>query len=131
MVIAYALGHYTATITTNTKSETKVDETVKTDTHQRETITEKKSPDGSSTVVTVIDTVKDQVDNKDSDTKSQTVTVKGGSKINLSALVGTSIHDLGIPLYGISVSKEFVGPLTLGVFGLTNGTIGLSVGINF
>ena len=36
-----------------------------------------------------------------------------------------------IPLYGISANKEFIGPITIGAFGLTNGTIGLSIGVNF
>ncbi len=35
------------------------------------------------------------------------------------------------PVYGISVSKEVFGPFTAGAFGLTNGTLGLSLGINF
>jgi len=35
------------------------------------------------------------------------------------------------PIYGINVSKEVFGPFTAGAFGLTNGIVGLSVGINF
>jgi hypothetical protein len=34
-------------------------------------------------------------------------------------------------MYGISVHREFIGPITLGAFGLTNGTVGLSIGVNF
>lgn len=33
--------------------------------------------------------------------------------------------------YGAHVSKQFIGPLSLGAFGLTNGTFGLSVGMRF
>ncbi len=52
----------------------------------------------------------------------------GRSKVNLSALVGT---DFTSPAYGLHVSKEFLGPITLGAWGLTNKTVGLSVGLNF
>jgi hypothetical protein len=129
--IGYSLGRYAGGGSTKTTTETKTDETVKTDEHQRETITQKKSTDGTVTTVTVIDTVKDQLINKDSDTQSQTVTTKPEPKINLSALVSASIHDPAIPAYGISVSKEFIGPITIGAFGLTSGIVGLSIGINF
>jgi hypothetical protein len=52
-------------------------------------------------------------------------------KVNVSALAGVSTTDSRKPVYGISVSKEFIGPITLGAFGLTNGIIGISVGVNF
>ncbi len=54
------------------------------------------------------------------------------SVLNLSALA-TVDPKAGryVPIYGISVTKEVFGPFTAGAFGLTNGTLGLSVGINF
>lgn len=61
--------------------------------------------------------------------KSTTVMVK--PKLNVSGLVGVSIHDPGLPIYGISASKEVLGPITVGVFGLTNGLVGVSIGFNF
>ena len=36
-----------------------------------------------------------------------------------------------LPAYGVSVTKEVLGPITVGAFGLTNGTLGLSVGVTF
>lgn len=33
--------------------------------------------------------------------------------------------------YGASVSKQVVGPITAGLFGFDNGTLGVSVGFNF
>lgn len=49
-------------------------------------------------------------------------------RVGLSALVGT---DFNVPVYGIAVNKEFIGPITLGAWGLTNKTVGLSIGLNF
>lgn len=52
--------------------------------------------------------------------------------LNVSALVGNDFSKRLIqPIYGVSVSKEVLGPITAGVFGLTNGIVGLSIGINF
>jgi hypothetical protein len=52
----------------------------------------------------------------------------GRSKLSLSALAGT---DLRSPVYGAHVSKEILGPVSVGIFGLTNGTFGASIGLNF
>lgn len=66
------------------------------------------------------------------DTASKTAVVVKAPTINVSALVANDFSTGSLkPLYGISVSKELLGPITVGAFGLTNGTIGLSLGINF
>lgn len=49
-------------------------------------------------------------------------------RVGLSALVGT---DFSTPVYGFAVNKEFIGPITLGAWGLTNKTLGVSIGLNF
>ncbi len=52
--------------------------------------------------------------------------------LNVSALVANDFSKSQIqPIYGVSVSKEVLSNITIGVFGLTSGTLGLSVGINF
>lgn len=66
------------------------------------------------------------------ETDSKTAMIMKSSTINVSGLVANDFSKgLLVPVYGISVSKEFLGPITVGAFGLTSGTIGLSVGINF
>ncbi len=94
------------------------------------------------TVVTTITTKSPTGDIKttrtvDSITKSKT-TEKSPSPpakkpLNVSALAGydfSSPRSLS-PIYGISVNKEVLGPLTVGAYGLTNGIIGVSIGVNF
>lgn len=125
--IAFAAGRYTATLS---KTDTKVDEIKNTTTHQEETTTTVKKPDGTVTTVTKVDTVTSTKDQKDTEVLKETVPTSK-SKLNISALVATSIHEVGVPAYGISVSKEFIGPITVGAFGLTNGTLGVSIGLNF
>lgn len=52
--------------------------------------------------------------------------------INVSGLVGNDLSKRGVlPIYGVSINKEIIGPITIGAFGLTSGVIGLSVGLNF
>jgi hypothetical protein len=132
LLVAFAIGRYTTQATVITKTVTKTDETQHLNEHQHETIVEKKSPDGTDTVVTTIDSAQSDTVQTDTITQSQTKTVTGSSKINLSALATTNIHSpFGAPAYGLSVSKEVAGPITAGLFGLSNGTVGISIGINF
>ena len=51
--------------------------------------------------------------------------------MNISALVGVDLPNSLKPLYGASFTKQFLGPISIGAWGLTNGTLGVSVGINF
>lgn len=72
---------------------------------------------------------------KDKNTESQTVvehesTLQKRSEVNISGLIASDLNDIK-PVYGLSVSKEIIGPITVGLFGFTNGTLGVSVGINF
>lgn len=39
--------------------------------------------------------------------------------------------DHGVAIYGASVSKKFIWNISLGAFGLTNGTFGLTTGVSF
>jgi hypothetical protein len=64
--------------------------------------------------------------------KSVDVVVKPKQPIiNFSALAGTDINQPFKPIYGVSVSKEILGPVTAGVWVLSNSTVGISVGVNF
>lgn len=84
-------------------------------------------PNGATDTTT---TTTDHSQRIQQDTK-QTLVAKS-STINVSALVANDFsRGLISPTYGVSISKEIVGPITVGLFGLTNSTVGLSLGINF
>lgn len=96
------------------------------DTHVETTKVVTKDPKTGTVTTTVV---------KDATTKTETksdVSIKETKKnvINISALGGYDIYSRR-PIYGVSVSKEVLGPVTAGGFILNNGTIGVSVGLDF
>lgn len=119
IITTYAFGRYSARPDTKTQVLT----AVKTDTVTK-TIVNKK-PSGETTTTTIEEHI--------TDTKrlDKTTTEAGKrSLINLSALGGLDTRTLQ-PVYGISANKEFIGPITVGAWGLTNGSVGVSVGWTF
>ncbi len=97
----------------------------------------------TNTTHTVIKTIKDKAGREKTvteivskiDTKTDTIISKpleSGRKTNISALVGNDFSkSLPKPIYGVSFSREFIGPVTIGAFGFNNGLLGVSVGLNF
>lgn len=100
---------------TPTQVSTKVIKTKK-----KSQIIEIKSPDGT---VKTIRTITEDTSSTKTEIKNKTT--------NISALIGTDTTDKFKPIYGVSASKELIGSMTVGAFGLTNGVIGVSVGVNF
>ncbi len=108
-----------------------VDEVKTRDNHTVVTTVTSKQPNGDIKVTKTID----------SDTKTnvkenkQVVETKqpAAKTINISALAGLDFSKpLALtPIYGISVSKQVLGPIAIGAFGLTNGVVGLSLGVTF
>lgn len=52
------------------------------------------------------------------------VDLLAGAQVSLSS-------GLGPMVYGVHVSRELFGPVTVGLFGMSNGTAGVSVGLRF
>jgi hypothetical protein len=46
-------------------------------------------------------------------------------------LTGMSLSSLGTPIYGGMLSKQLLGPISIGVWGLSNATGGFALGISF
>jgi VCBS repeat-containing protein len=93
------------------------------------TVVTTKDPNGATkTVATTDSTTTDK-----GVIKVDTVTkVASKSTTNISVLISNAaVKDHFLPTYGLSVTKEMVGPFTIGAFGITNGTLGISVGVNF
>lgn len=139
IMTAFATGRFSVQksvvkSTTSLVSDSKTNQN--SDTHTQTTITTVKTPDGTVKTIQQISQVKDVQTTTTADTtihSQTTVTPTKTNTINISALVGNDFsHGLGItPIYGVSASKEILGPITAGVFGLNNGVIGVSVGLNF
>lgn len=94
--------------------------------HKETKVTE--HPDGTKETVVVEDsnTIGRTESTKNTYTKES---ISKGSKVNISILGGIK-SDLNTVVYGASVSKELIGPITIGAWGLTDKTFGISVGLN-
>lgn len=112
-------------------TDTKVDKSV-ADTHtttkKQTTITETK--DKKVTVITE-DTDKTKSKKEQETEVVKTVPTSTRQGYNISIDAGIIDWSDKRPLYGLSVNKEVLGPLTLGVWGRTNGSVGLSIGVSF
>jgi hypothetical protein len=139
LVTAFALGRYTVSSSsksTETASKEKASETSKEVSEHKKTVTtEVERPDGTKERTT---TITDDVDTKtaskgssSSTTEKTSEVVKGSSdKVTISALGGVSIKDWSM-VYGASVSRPILGPVAVGVWGLSNSTGGFSIGLGF
>lgn len=120
MLIGFIVGRNTVDKSTQDVKETDTNAQVKT------VIVEKKEKDG--TIETTTTTTKDVVSVSKED-KTQTI-APTKSLYNVQAIIATDFKSVQ-PIYGVSASKQFLGPVSLGVFGLTNKTIGVTIGITF
>lgn len=120
MIAFFVAGRYSVPI--QEKTEVKVTDKQK-DTHKETTIV--KDPSGRE-VTTIIEDSKSETLTK----KEETLKIDAKPKWNFSGVAGTDIHSLK-PVYGGIIQHEFIGPVNLGVVGLTNGFVGVSLGFNY
>lgn len=154
--VAFAFGRYTApekvkiekeivTVESTTKEEKKE---VKTDAQRDKRVekvtTEVVRPDGTKETTTRI--VEDSKTTRQTDSgtdsreesrkasteKSSETIEYGRDKLSLSMLAGAPISftsGLGVIVYGGHIHRNFLGPISIGVWGLSNGTGGFSLGL--
>jgi hypothetical protein len=115
-------------------NKTQTDKSTKKDNDKVVTIVERKLPDGTVTKETVIQdkskTSTDSETRKDveiSKVEEKTVTYNSGWSFRLLYGLDTD----GTQRYGLGVDKRLIGPFTLGAFGITGTTLGLSLGVTF
>lgn len=133
LLSAFAFGRYSSTLTTTTTTEdkTKLQDDTITKSHTITVIL--KRPDGSSTTTETTDTTAKANITENQDDKSKIVVqTQKKSQFNVSVLLVPTITNNALaPKYGLSITHELIGPVTVGLFGIDNGTIGLSLGLNF
>lgn len=138
VLVSFASGRYSVQKPT-TKDTSIVTNTVKTkerdNTHTKTKIIEDKKPNGEVVTTEIIEQTNNDTKDQTEDTMSKQVNTSTPPKINtlnVSALVAENFSNgLNTPSYGIAITKQILGPITVGGFGLTNGVIGVSIGINF
>lgn len=148
ILASFAVGRYT--VPEHIKIETKTVEVIKEVKVEDKTRAKKKDkkytrtvtihPDGSS--ISVSEIVENSSDIIKDDKKTNTETniakdetkevTRGGSRFNISALAGANpLRPTDGLDYGLSVTKDLIGPITIGAWGLSNGIGGLSLGVSF
>lgn len=133
LVVAFASGRYSVnqpevkTSNQDTKKEV-IDENKETT--KKTTIV--KNKDGSETT-TIDETTKDKRTDStvDKSKSSSEVIPQNVGTVSVAALLGVDTQNEWKRVYGASVSKQFIGPISVGLFGLTNGTVGCTIGLNF
>lgn len=130
-----AIGRYSVKpeIKTVTQTQVQTDKKEETDVHTVVKVVRVKDPAG---VITTTTTTTDSTTRTDSTTESNAkstveTTPQARKRFNVSAIGYFNPWAPGAPSYGIGIQREVIGPVTVGLFTLTNGTIGLSVGLNF
>ncbi len=88
-------------------------------------------PDGHSVVVedshTKTDTKRDETETGSSSTTTKPV----DRNWRVGVLVGSETKWPLVPVYGAQAERRLFGPVVVGAWGLTNGTVGLSAGLEF
>lgn len=126
IVAVFSFGYYKGQKSVNVVQGTKLAEVVDKETDKHEEIVTIKDKDGNIKTVDKIDTVAKTRRVKQQDTTTVAISKP---KTNLSLLGGYNFEEKQF-VYGLSLTKEVYGPLTVGVFGFNNKTAGLSVGIS-
>lgn len=148
LLTAFAAGRFTVPekikIETKTVEVEKKTDVTKTDTdrdrHRETTTTQVKRPDGTVETTTKLvedDTTKRKTDSKQTQTDSITETaskeiVRGSSPVTISALGGIPLSFSSItPVFGAAVTKPLLGPIAIGLWGLSSREVGASLGLTF
>lgn len=137
ITVSFAAGRWSVSNPDTKVTEvTKVDEKkeLNTDTHSKRMSVTVEEPSGKKTTTTVVDSdtsTKIKDDKKTNSQVSTEVTQAKHKTLNISALAGYQLPGTLSPVYGVSINKEVLGPVTVGAYWINNGTIGLSLGLDF
>lgn len=143
----FAFGRWSAPEKIRIEKETLKVDVEKTDTTTRIKVDENKriteveivKPDGTVIKKKTVDIGNSSETNNQNSTEKnkteltkETKVVERNGRITLSMIAGLEISNLKGPVaFGGHITKPIFGPITLGAFGLSNGMVGLSLGLQF
>jgi hypothetical protein len=87
------------------------------------------NPNGTTTTTTDNNSVID--DKTDTDSNSSTVTTYSKPQWKVSGMAGLSVNSLSTPIYGAQVERRILGPISAGIWGLSNSTGGVALSLEF
>jgi hypothetical protein len=105
-----------------TKKEVAIE---KVEAQEHKVIIERISPKGTITRKIVVDR-KEQAER----VVTKKEVIDNTRKTYVGAIAGLQLND-PTPVFGLEINRQFIGPITLGVFGLTNKTFGVTMGLSF
>ncbi len=129
LLVSFAAGRFLTPEKIKTEIRTiEVEKIVVKVEHKIITIHEK--PDGSKETTEIVDTnTNSHTDSSSKDSLKEET--KSKSYVNISVLGASKFPlDTNPLVYGLSIQKNVLGPITAGIFGLTDKTIGISLGLN-
>jgi len=127
---SFFIGRHTAPTKIETKVVTVEVEKKHEDTKINEVKVEVIKPDGTRTITTNTKTETKTDIEKNSRVDSNTVVENKRSGTNINVLAGVDILNPKL-VYGGHITRDIFGPVSIGIFGLTNGIAGASVGLRF
>lgn len=135
VALAYTSGRYlTPTkVQTVTKIQTVVKTITKHDVHTKTITVVTQKPDGTKIIQTTTSQDDDTTTGTATSVKndsSKLVENDGKDLTNISAMAGVDFRTKNL-IYGAQVSKQLLGPVSMGLWGMTDGVVGVSVGISF
>lgn len=144
IVVAFAFGRYSAPEKikiekqiVEVEKKTKDTESEKNK-HKHTKVTEIVRPDGTKETTTEIieDSQSEHKSNetaeRDKTTSESKEVTKSGAAVRVMIMSGIDVTNIkSMPFYGANISANVLGPISIGLFGLTNGTGGGMIGISF
>jgi hypothetical protein len=137
-VLGFAFGRYSAPVKVVEKEKIKIVEVEKKKVNEKKDVTTVvvTKPDGTTTTTTRDTSVTDS--STDTSTvatseKSKTTTYKKPNWV-VAGLIGADVSNFSLkskPIYGGSVSRKVLGPISVGGWGMSNGTFGASISLEF
>lgn len=111
------------------KKSTEVERNKKKETE----VTERTNPDGSKETITKTkeETTTEKKTETDKSKTDSATEERSRSKVNVSILAGLPISTPVSPVYGAAMTSELVGPISAGIWFLSPGIAGISVGVSF
>lgn len=133
LAAAFSVGRYTVPVMVKTVETKKVDTKITKTTKKNKKIvkTEIIHPDGKKEKKTEItDDTETKVDKDKKQNETTSVERSSEHRVQIEALVGA---DARTPqaVYGAAVSTPILGPVVIGIWGLSNSTFGGSIGLRF
>ena len=136
LLTAFAAGRYSVSapeVKTDQTSSSVDNKQTDKNSHVQTIIVTIKDPSGAEkTTTTITKDTTTQVKDKDvlNTTFAQDVIPPKRNTLNVYALAGVDVKTPGV-VYGVSVTKQVLGPISVGAWGLTSGIVGVSLGLSF